>query len=109
EDYPHLVQYLEVRANEETANTERAVALLREAAQLRLERLGQPSEAAALLRKARERAPADFELLKQAVHASAAAGDLGPAMTEVDSALEDGKRSPVQRVELLLLRAEIGN
>jgi tetratricopeptide (TPR) repeat protein len=106
EDYPHLAQYLEVHAHEET-DTARAVALLIEAAQIRLERLGQASDAAQLLRKARERAPADFELLKQAVHASAAAGDLGPAMAEVDAALEDGARPAPQRVELLLLRAEI--
>jgi tetratricopeptide (TPR) repeat protein len=106
EDYAHLAQYLEARAQEESDIT-RAVALFTEAAQLRIERLGQASEAAQLLRRARERAPADFELLKQAVHASAAAGELGQAMAEVDAALEEAKRPDSQRVELLLLRAEI--
>jgi tetratricopeptide (TPR) repeat protein len=106
EDYPHLAQYLEVRASEET-DTERAIALLIEAAQIRLDQLGQASDAALLLRRARERAPGDFELLKRAVHASAAAGDLGPAMAEVDAALDHDGHTDLQRVELLLLRAEI--
>ena len=108
EDYPHLARYLEMRAHEET-DTDKAIALLVEAAQIRLEQLGQASDAAHLLRKARERAPNDFALLKRAVHASASAGDLGPAMAEVDAALEDETRSRKQRVELLLLRAEIAN
>jgi predicted Zn-dependent protease len=106
EDYPHLAQYLEVRANEET-DSERAIALLVEAAQIRRDQLGQASEAALLLRRARERSPGDFALLKHAVHASAAAGDLGPAMAEVDAALEAVERSEAERVELYLLRAEI--
>lgn len=106
EDFPNLASMLEQQAqrNEDSART---VALLVEAAQIRLEKLGQASEAAALLRKAREFAPDDFELLKRAVHASASSGELGPALSEIDSALEDKTRSKRQRVELLILRAEV--
>ncbi len=106
EDHPNLAQLLEEDAGLEE-DPARTVTLLVEAAQIRLEKLGQASEAASLLRKAREYAPDDFDLLKRAVHASASSGELGPALAEVDGALEDKTRSKRQRVELLLLRAEV--
>jgi tetratricopeptide (TPR) repeat protein len=85
---------------------ERKIALLVEAADLRLDKLNQPSEAAALLRKARELAPGDFELLKRAVQASASSGELGPALAEIDAALEHAGRPDDERIELYRLRAE---
>ncbi len=85
----------------------RALALLIEVADLRLNQLGQPSEAAALLRRARSYAPGDLELLKRAVLASAASGELGPALSEIDQALSERPRKKRERVELLLLRAEV--
>jgi tetratricopeptide (TPR) repeat protein len=106
EDYANLAHFLEQEASQ-VDDTARSVALLMEAAQLRLERMQQASEAAALLRKAREFAPADFELLKRAVHASAASGELGPALAEIDKSLEDGNLSRRERVEMLVLRAEV--
>jgi len=106
EDHANLAQMLEQDAAT-TGDAARTVALLVEVAQIRLHKLGQASEAAALLRKAREYAPDDFDLLKRAVHASASSGELGPAMAEVDSALEDKTRTKRQRVELLVLRAEV--
>jgi tetratricopeptide (TPR) repeat protein len=106
EDWGNLVHLLQEEA-ERVDDKARSVQLLMEAAQLRLERLGEPSEAAALLRKAREFAPEDFELLKRAVHASAASGELGPALAEIDKALEEPSHSKRERVELLLLRSEV--
>jgi len=106
QDFPHLAQMIEQEA-QRAEDPSRAVALLVEAAQLRLEKLGQASEAAALLRRAREYAPDDFDLLKRAVHASASSGELGPALSEINGALEDTTRTKRQRVELLILRAEV--
>ncbi len=107
-DYANLAQFLEQEASNQQDRA-RSVALLTEAADLRLDKLSQSSEAAALLRKAREFAPNDFELLKRAVYASAASGELGPALSEVDAALEDPSRTKRERVELLLLRAEVAS
>ncbi len=106
EDHANLAQMLEQDAVA-TKDAARSVALLVEVAQIRLHKLDQPSEAAALLRRAREYAPGDFDLLKRAVHASASSGELGPAMAEINSALEDKTRTKRQRVELLVLRAEV--
>ncbi|MDB4976496.1 MAG: Membrane protein in colicin uptake-like protein, partial [Myxococcaceae bacterium] len=92
--------------SEDQGTRERKIALLREAAELRLSKLGQAAEASALLRKARALAPNDFALLKQAVQASASSGELGSALAEVDSALAQSGRAPAERIELLLLRAE---
>lgn len=105
-DFPNLAQWLEQEA-ERQEDLQRRVALLAEAAEIRLEKMNQPSEAAALLRRARESAPDDFDLLKRAVYTSAQSGELGPALAEIDAALENEELSKRQRVELLLLRAEV--
>ena len=104
-NHERLADLLESDAQRES-DSARAVALLGEAVELRTQ-LGQRSEAAALLRRARELAPEDLTLLKRAVHASAASGELGPALGEIDAALEYDGRTQEERIELLLLRAEI--
>lgn len=110
DNHARLAELLESEARRSDASegaSARSIALLIEAADLRLTKLGQAVEAAALLRKAREFAPSDFALLKRAVQASAASGELGPALAEVDAALESEQRPVAERIELYLLRAEI--
>ncbi|MFT3921222.1 MAG: tetratricopeptide repeat protein [Myxococcales bacterium] len=105
-DFANLALMLEQEAGR-AEDPNRAFALLVEVADIRLHKLAQPSEAAALLRRARAYSPNDFELLKRAVLASAASGELGPALAEIDQALEERSRKKSERVELLLLRAEV--
>lgn len=88
---------------------ERAIALLIEAGELRETVLGQAGQAAALFRKARELAPTDFGLLKRAVSASAAAGELTLAVGEIDAALGQLDRGAPERIELLRLKAELSS
>ncbi len=85
---------------------EAAVTRLREAAATYSGFLGQPLRAAEVLRKARERAPDQPELVTDHAAALAAAGELDAAQRAIGEALE-AERPPddAGRVELLVLRA----
>src|SRR5690349_3587468 len=83
-----------------------ALRSLREAAELHRERLGDVQGALSILRRARAVAPDDMDLLLELAAALAAAGDAGAAMALVAEQLERDV-SAVQRVDLLLLRAEL--
>jgi len=81
-----------------------AVGRLRDAAAVYSQQLGQPLKAAEVLRKARQRAPQNIELVTDHAAALAAAGELDAAQRAVGEALsglEGGGRTP-----LLMLRAE---
>lgn len=88
------------------ANAATAVELLRQAATLQLDRLGDPAAAAATLGRALERAPGDFELLVSLCAAHRAAGDGRRAVDELGVAL-DRPMPDAQAVRLLHLRAEL--
>lgn len=95
-------------ADAETRRDKRsAVARFREAAKLHLEKLGDPAQAAEVLRKARELAPEDLALMSELAQARASAGELREALAEVDAALESGKHDGAARVTLLRLRADL--
>jgi tetratricopeptide (TPR) repeat protein len=100
-----LAELLLEEADDAATADERKLELLSEAAELQL-KLGEPVQAAQLLRRAYALAPADFELLKRGLRASAAAGELGATLSEIDAALADPSREKPQRVELLMIRAD---
>ncbi|HEX5059027.1 MAG TPA: hypothetical protein VFV99_06690, partial [Kofleriaceae bacterium] len=80
-----------------------AVERLREAAKVYSEFLGQPLKAAEVLRKARQRAPKNVELVTDHAAALASAGELDAAQRAVGEALATVEGA--QRTSLLLLRA----
>jgi tetratricopeptide (TPR) repeat protein len=80
-----------------------AVERLREAAVVYSGQLGQPLKAAEVLRKARQRAPNNVELVTDHAAALAAAGELDAAQRAVGEALATVQGAP--RTSLLLLRA----
>jgi tetratricopeptide (TPR) repeat protein len=80
-----------------------AVDRLREAASVYSGHLGQPLKAAEVLRKARQRAPYNVDLVTDHAAALAAAGELDAAQRAVGEAL--GNVQGAQRTSLLLLRA----
>lgn len=81
-----------------------AVGRLREAAQVYSQQLGQPLKAAEVLRKARQRAPQNIDLVTDHAAALAAAGELDAAQRAVGEALSGLEGSG--RTPLLLLRAD---
>src|SRR6185369_16828470 len=80
-----------------------AVERLREAASVYSGFLGQPLKAAEVLRKARQRAPKNVELVTDHAAALASAGELDAAQRAVGEALATVEGA--QRTPLLLLRA----
>lgn len=80
-----------------------AVERLREAANVYASFLGQPLKAAEVLRKARQRAPQNTELVTEHAAALASAGELDAAQRAVGEALATVEGNP--RVSLLLLRS----
>ncbi|HEY6882000.1 MAG TPA: tetratricopeptide repeat protein [Polyangiales bacterium] len=103
--HARLAELLVEEADDASTDQARQVELLSEAAELRL-KLGEPANAAKLLRRAHALAPRDFALLKRQLRASAAAGELGATLAEIDTALADTERDKVERVDLLMLRAD---
>lgn len=105
EDWARLADMLAFDATRQSSEA-KAIALVREAAQIRRERLNDPKGAAEALRAARGVAPNDMGLLNELVSALTAAGEYGPAIAEVGSALE-GASGKKTRIALLKLRAEL--
>jgi predicted Zn-dependent protease len=101
-----LAELLATEAGRE-ADAQEAVALLCEAATLQAERMGDPAAALALLERARERAPADAELLARLARARVARGDAPGAIAEVQAVLEGAGLPAEGRLPLLRLLAEL--
>jgi tetratricopeptide (TPR) repeat protein len=101
-----LAELLAAEAGRQTDTVE-AAALLGEAATLRGERLGDHAGAVALLRRARERAPEDHQLLAQLARALTFSGQLGDAIAEVKGGLDGMDPGHEDRLALLVLLAEL--
>jgi len=106
EEWEPLARLLASEANR-LADPVRSVALLRNAAQLHREVLGNPQQAADMLGQAREHAPADMALLGDVARSRAASGDAQTGIEEVSSSLEEQASDPSLRASLLRLRAEL--
>jgi tetratricopeptide (TPR) repeat protein len=105
QDFPRLAEMLADAASRVTDGP-RAVALWREAATL-LRDLGDPVGAAALLRRARQTAPSDLELVEELVACLRGKGDLGSGIDEIGGVLETIGEAPAPRIRLLRLRSEL--
>jgi len=83
-----------------------ALARLREAAKLQLERLGNAVAAATILGEAHEQAPDDLGVLVELAQARGAAGEFGPAVEALTAALDSGKHESA-KVSILRARASV--
>ena len=84
-----------------------AVARLREAAKIHVEKLGDAAGAADVLKRARAVAPDDVTLLTELVKLREAAGALPAAIAEIGAFLEETRVGDSVRATLLRLRAEL--
>lgn len=105
QDFPRLAELLAEAAGRVSVPA-KSVALLREAATLRRD-LGDPVAAAALLRRAREAAPADLGLVEELVTCLQSKGDIGAAIDEIGRVLETIGEAPEPRIRLLRQRCEL--
>lgn len=105
QDFPRLAELLADTADRVT-DTTRAVALLREAATLRRD-LGDPVAAASLLRRARQTAPSDLELIEELVACLRGKGDVGGGIDEIGAVLGSIGEAAEPRIRLLRLRSEL--
>jgi tetratricopeptide (TPR) repeat protein len=105
-DHMKLAQYLEEQAQDERG-TERRLALLTEAADLRLDVLHDPGRARDLLQKARQLATSDLDLLRKLVKASVEAGDVSGALSELDAAIAEPRLSDDIKLGLQLQHAQV--
>jgi hypothetical protein len=92
---------------ERRSDDKEAAALLVEAASLRRGRLADVRGSLELLRRARQRAPHEIQIVEQLARALVAHGELGAAVAEVRSALEGAGLTQDQRLPLQLLRAKL--
>ncbi len=83
------------------------VARLREAADIYRQTLGQPAEAAALLRLARDAIPHDSEILTELIACLEAAGDGAGAIEEVARAITSSQAGSAHHTELCRLNAQL--
>jgi tetratricopeptide (TPR) repeat protein len=105
EDHAKLAGFLSTAAEE--VQTDRAVAMLREAAEIHRDFLLEIPKAAACLAHARRLAPSDADLLQSLVSTLLLAGDRDGAAAELGNALETGTWPKKDKIALLRQRAEL--
>lgn len=106
EEWERLAQMYAFDASRKKDPAQR-LKLLRDAAALYRDRLDDPSGAAEMLKKARELAPEDVELMQELVSSLSAAGDHSAATAVVSEALDQHASNRKLRVTLLKLRADL--
>lgn len=106
-DAARLAEMLVFDASVQHDDPAKAVALLREAAAIHRDRVGDIAAAVEVLRRARQIVPGDLQVLEETVAGLTKLGEWTSAIEEISSVLALGQHSPSERAELLRRRAEL--
>ena len=105
-DYRGLAQML-ISSAEQAEQSSDAVALLRQAAGIHRDLLGDPETAVSILERAHEAAPAQADLALELVSSLAAAGSFDRALSLVSRVLDQSDLPEQDRLHLLSTRADL--